>query len=87
MDIEKVLDEIILSLTNENAESIELNDDVDLIVDLGFDSLSVMQCIVEIESKFDIEFDIEELMLENIKSYNWLIKKINALLQGKGDND
>lgn len=43
----------------------KLNFDLDLEKDLGYDSMSLINLIVEIESKYNIEFN-DELLLNNI---------------------
>ncbi|MNP27168.1 acyl carrier protein [compost metagenome] len=45
----------------------------------GFDSIKIMNLIVQIEESFDIVFDDEELVFEYFSN----IKKINDLIQAK----
>lgn len=47
----------------------KINIDTDLIKDFGFDSVDIVQLVVEIESAFDIEIDDEDLSPENLTSY------------------
>ena len=54
----------------ENAVIIEdnlINDNTDLILDLGFDSFSIIQLIADIESEFNIE--IEDELRDCIKQH------------------
>jgi acyl carrier protein len=49
----------------------------DLITDFGYDSLSIIRLIADIERTFNIEFEINELVSEIISKYGNL-KKIVA---------
>lgn len=41
----------------------------DLLDDFGLDSLLMVQLIVEIESEFDIEFDLADLNMDVLRKY------------------
>lgn len=76
--LKKELIDIIL----ENApavDKVEVGMDTNLINDLLYDSISIIHLIVEIENKFNIEFDTENLFLENIdtvrKIYQFIAEK------------
>ena len=45
-----------------------LNESLKLTEDLGLDSLRKVQVICDLEEKFKIEFDLEDLMPEKIKT-------------------
>jgi phosphopantetheine attachment domain protein len=61
-----------------------IDDNTEFIADLGFDSLSIIRLISDIESKFEIEFDIEDLLSENITTYGVLLKCVLNKLKEKG---
>ncbi|EPB8194037.1 acyl carrier protein [Clostridium perfringens] len=63
---------------NERFKSSEVNYDLNLIKDLGFDSLDIMKFIVELEDEFNIMFEPEELEYENIININNLCDLINS---------
>ena len=63
---------------NEIFKSIEVNYDLNLIKDLGFDSLDIMKFIVELEDEFNIMFEPEELEYENIINIKNLCDLINS---------
>lgn len=44
----------------------------DLLDDLGLDSLLMVQLIVEIESEFDLEFDLADLNMDVLRKYHKL---------------
>ena len=75
------LDQIIIRLSNGTLEPSELNDTTDLIVDAGFDSLSLVECIVEIEREFDFIFDDDYMEMEKLQSYstikNYVLSKVS----------
>ena len=75
-EIINMLDDIIISLSANNVSQPELNENTDLIVDCGFDSISIIECIVEIEQQFNIEFEDDSIDIERIQSYSWLKKYI-----------
>ncbi|MEE0440306.1 MAG: acyl carrier protein [Ruminococcus sp.] len=59
----------------ENAVIIEdnlINDNTDLILDLGFDSFSIIQLIADIESEFNIEIEDEYLVTNVISKFGKL---------------
>jgi long-chain acyl-CoA synthetase len=67
-------------LINENTYVLltdkDFKEDSDLIVDFGYDSLSIIRLIADIERKFNIEFEISELVSEIISKYGNLKKSI-----------
>lgn len=73
--IKIILDNAII--LNEN----EIKSDTNLIYDLLYDSISVLSLIIEIENKFNIEFDNNSLVIENIdtldKLYKIVLKKVS----------
>lgn len=60
----------------------EINPDVDyeketsLVDDAIFDSLEVMTIVMEIDSKYDIEIDPEDVIAENFNSAENIMKMI-----------
>ena len=61
----------------------QIKDDTDLVRDLGFDSINMIQLIVEFEKNFDIEIDDEYLTFEFLSSY----QKLKEILKKKGLSD
>jgi acyl carrier protein len=66
-------------------ESIDPN--ADLVEDLGFDSLATIKLISDIESRFDIEFEVDELVYDVIGRYGTLLENILKKLEKKGKID
>ncbi|ASZ09698.1 acyl carrier protein [Chitinophaga pendula] len=64
-------DKIIQAIENVTGEPVNLelaNSSTNLLVDLGLNSLNLMQFIVELEKAFDIELDIGALDLATFDS-------------------
>lgn len=71
---------IIVNLSNGSISVEEINDDTNLVLDIGFDSLSMIQCIVEIENAFQIEFDDEDIGGDKMQEYSTLLSLITDKL-------
>lgn len=69
--IKKLIDLIFKYANIVRQEDIQLDDNTDLIFDLGYDSLSIIQLVVELEQEFEIEInDISTLYkYEALKRY------------------
>lgn len=80
MSIKHELISIIKQNTSIIYEDVVLSDETDILNDLGFSSITIMQLIVEIEDKFGIEFD-EMLQYEEIdtlkKMSNYVTEKVS----------
>ena len=65
MNVKEKVIEIESTLSNEG-ENVEVNEDTTLSNDLEFDSLTIFEAVVEIESTFDIEIPDEYLDVEEL---------------------
>lgn len=78
--------EKLLELVIKNAGSIsedldiiaEVKNDIDLIDDLGYDSLSLITLIIDIESYYDMEFDDRYLLLDVLRKFNTIEKIVKS---------
>lgn len=68
------------SIIELNPESI--NDEMNLIDDLGYDSMSFTMLILELENEFNITIDPEVMLFENFSTP----KKIYCLLEEEFDS-
>lgn len=75
MNTEEVISTIIKELKPDQTATINVN--LDLIDDLGFDSINMLQLILELEEKFEISISDDDLDIDNFKS----IKSIIALIE------
>lgn len=55
------IEKIILAMTDSPPE-LPLDGKCDLVTDLEFDSLKILDLILELESEFDVKFEAEELV-------------------------
>jgi acyl carrier protein len=82
-NIEKKLTEAIVEISGGKVSETDINENSNLIDDLRFDSILLIQLIVEIEEKFNIEINDEDMSfdrLTNLASLKELItKKINLM--------
>ena len=70
-DLDKTLKEMIIKI---NAREVEISDDTDLFKDLGFDSLDMVELVLEIEREYDIkipDYEITEksITFKDVKDY------------------
>lgn len=72
---EQKLTDIIITYSGKNNLK-EINDNTNLILDLEYDSINLIQMIIEIEKEFNIEFEDEDFILEKISNYSVLKKSI-----------
>lgn len=75
MDNKKMLYEMIANLAKIDVD--QIREQTNLIDDLGFDSITIVLLIVEIETKFRIVFEDENLELDVLSSVNKLLNIIN----------
>lgn len=61
----------------------DITEKTDLITDLGYDSLKVIQLLSEIEEAFQIEFDINEIDIEKLRSMEMLNKLVDKRIKEK----
>ena len=53
---------------------VEVKNDIDLINDLGYDSLRLISLIIDIESHYGIEIDDRYLLLDVLRKFNAIEK-------------
>lgn len=80
MNFEVTLNNIIRNNLPIIFENLELKDEMELINDLNFDSITLMQLILDIEAEFNIFFD-ENTLYEDITNIgllkSYIKRKIN----------
>jgi acyl carrier protein len=79
MNVKEKVIEIVSTLSNEG-ENVEVNEDTTLSNDLEFDSLTIFEAVVEIESTFDIEIPDEYLDVEELDKVGNIIEIVNQLV-------
>lgn len=72
-EIQEKLNAIIYNVSGNN---ISIEDDINLVDDLSFDSLMIMELIMEIEDEFKITFDDSMFSISRLSSYSKILEYI-----------
>lgn len=75
--------EIINSIITEKRFSDKIAADMKLSEDLGFDSLSLVELIVDLEDRFDIEIDESDLDPRQLKTVGQIYSLVYKYLEGR----
>jgi len=65
-------------LSSFNREGLELNEETDLVSDLGFDSLKVVELLVAVEDTFDISIPLN--ILPQVRTIRDFAEQLHRLL-------
>lgn len=69
--LQRLICEVIrISQNKEMVSELVIGQECDLLDDFGLDSLLMVQLIVEIESEFDLEFELADLNMNVLRKYN-----------------
>lgn len=79
-EIKKELIELIAELFKEKGFDADLIEYVDLIDDLGMDSITFISIVIEIEAKFGIIVPNDMLFMENFKKIDEIINIVELVL-------
>ena len=74
---------VINSILTEKRFSDAISADMKLSEDLGFDSLSLVELIVDLEDRFDIEIDESDLDPSQLKTVGQIYSLIDKYLEGR----
>ena len=77
--------ELISELFKDKGFDIDILEYVDLIDDLGMDSITFISIVVEIEAHFNIEVPDDMLLLENFKCIDDIVSVIENELSKKSE--
>ena len=80
--IAKALTEVL----SRNVEPNELTNEVDLIDEIGLNSLQFLEFILELENEFDVEIDVGSLDLRYFKKYEYMEKFIKECIEKNDAN-
>ncbi len=72
----KVINELVMEFSNEKTEDLKGKN---LVEDLGYDSVSLMQLIAELEEKLGISIEADA-MLDSFDNYDSLVESILELM-------
>lgn len=76
MNIEMILKEMVVSLSPQEITVESVSDSVDLIKDFGFNSITLIQLVVNVESEFEFEFDDAMLGFESLVNFSKLVEYV-----------
>lgn len=80
VDDKEIFEELCRLLTPFNTESIELKPETDISADLNIDSVSVMDFVMEVEDKYDIDIPLN--VLSETRTMNDLIEVVRGRISG-----
>ena len=86
MTIETIKREVIALISDlfkDNGVDTDIIEYVDLVDDLGMDSLTFISIVVEVEACFDIEVPDNMLLLENFKCVDDIVSIVESELSKK----
>ncbi len=72
MSIKAKLIDLILRCSDESLD-VDIVDDTNLMIDLSYSSINLIELIVEIEGEFDIEIPDEDLNIERLSNFKELL--------------
>ncbi|MNW37159.1 Acyl carrier protein [compost metagenome] len=82
LEVRNKLKEIVGGLTTVDVS--EINDNVDLIQDTGLNSIDMIQLIVIVEQRFEIEIPAEDMIISNFQIYGKVVEYILEKAKVKG---
>ncbi|MEK3707949.1 acyl carrier protein [Paenibacillus sp. FSL R7-0198] len=80
LEVRNKLKEIVGGLTTVDVS--EINDNVDLIQDAGLNSIDMIQLIVIVEQRFQIEIPAEDMIISNFQIYGKVVEYILEKVKG-----
>ena len=86
-DIKEKIIDIIDRLFSDAGVDRDILEYVDLIDDLGMDSINFISLIIELESTFDIQIPDDWLLMEKFQNYTLIYSTVEELLQIKEKKD
>lgn len=86
-DIKEKIIDILDRLFSDSGVDRDILEYVDLIDDLGMDSINFISLIIELESTFDIQIPDDWLLMEKFQNYTLIYSAVEELLQIKEKKD
>ncbi len=86
-DIKEKIIDILDRLFSDAGVDRDILEYVDLIDDLGMDSINFISLIIELESTFDIQIPDDWLLMEKFQNYTLIYSAVEELLQIKEKKD
>ena len=83
MNIQEKIENIICEILGKD---VKIDYDANLMYDYNMDSIQIMNVVVELENQFDIEFELEELDIENLVHFSRLVEQVQKLIGEEKNN-
>lgn len=80
MEVQEKLQQLVREFATENSDTKTL-EGKNLVDDLGYDSFSLMQLIIEIEETFGISMD-EDVLIDSFDNFDSLLESVYKLVKG-----
>lgn len=80
MEIKEELFQLICELAEEDKRE-QITPDSDLMEDLGFDSIQIMELFAVIEERYEIEFTDYESLLDRMDSVSQFIEYVSGVIR------
>ena len=72
------------SLFSDSGVDTDIFEYVDLIDDLGMDSINFVSLIIELEATFDVQIPDEWLLMEKFRTFSQIYSAVYVLINEKG---
>ena len=77
------LKQLVLEITPEKSETIDINEETNLIADLGYTSIELIKLVVKIESELNFYFKDEYLRFETLIIFGKLYEYVCMMYDEK----
>jgi acyl carrier protein len=74
-------DDVIEVLKRMSRQPIEPNPSSDLVIDLGFDSLQILEVIAALEDRFDVSIPLNDV--PSTRTVAQVVAQVTALVEGR----
>lgn len=82
-DLREQLKELVVRYSKKKISAQQLTDDVLLIEELGFDSVGLVELVVEIEKQYQVDFLDENMLEDTLGRFGTLAACVEKLMEGK----
>lgn len=85
LDLTAQIKDIVIGVLDLSIDRDQLDETVSLYSPVvGLDSLSLLHILVEVEKRFDIEIDDEDVMSAELRNVGSLVQMISGVIDAKG---
>jgi acyl carrier protein len=80
-DPQSIEDDVIEVLTRMSRQPIKPSPSSDLVIDLGFDSLQILEVIAALEDRFDVSIPLNDV--PSTRTVAQVVAQVTALVEGR----